>query len=309
MEPGEERPGAVVGARLPWSMLGCASWAFQALPLEGAARVVAALGFRWIDVGFSHLPLVPGDSGTSPVESGERTRRLLGRCGLRVSDVFPAMPHELSTLEEGQRRDNKQFFERVLAFTVELGGPGVTLKAPAPPLVGGLSAEPADPRDAPGWRAAVDALNEFLAVARQAGLRLSVEPSLDSMLVPPARTSLMLHEVPGLALTLDYTHFVARHVPQAEVDALLPHASHFHLRQARPGRVQVPARDGIIDYRRVLEKLLSVGYCGVISLEYQCTEWERCNDLDVITEIAATLAELDIAGLPHLDGSSGSGSP
>ena len=46
----------------------------------------------------------------------------------------------------------------------------------------------------------------------------------------PERAAALVQAVPGLTLTLDYGHFVPRGFAAAEVDPLLQHATHFHVR-------------------------------------------------------------------------------
>jgi sugar phosphate isomerase/epimerase len=259
--------------------LACASWSFGILDLERAAGVVAALGFDAIDVGFHHLPTAVASWSA---REGEALAETLARHALELSDLFAVLPSEVNDPDPGKRRENRSCFERVLEFARAAGAPGITLKPgePAPSLLEG------------GWREAAAELGAFAEQAAAAGVPLSIEPHVGSLVETPERVTRLLAEVPQLRLTLDYSHFVYVGLPVGAPDALLPYARHVHVRQARAGKLQVPARSGEIDYVGVLGKLERGGYHGFMTSEYQHSDWHATNEVDVITETAHTLADL-----------------
>jgi sugar phosphate isomerase/epimerase len=91
-------------------------------------------------------------------------------------------------------------------------------------------------------------------------------------------------EVPGLQVTLDYSHFVAVGRPTPDGDVLIPHARRVDARQARRGKVQCRLEEGEIDFEHVVTALTRAGYRGTISTESVCVDYQGCNDLDVVTE-------------------------
>jgi sugar phosphate isomerase/epimerase len=90
--------------------------------------------------------------------------------------------------------------------------------------------------------------------------------------------------VPGLTLTLDYTHFTRRGLPDAEIEPLVAHASHFHVRGARKGRLQAAFKDNVIDYRRVVRQMTKTKYQGWLGVEYVWIDWQHCNEVDNLCE-------------------------
>ena len=94
----------------------------------------------------------------------------------------------------------------------------------------------------------------------------------------------MLAAVPGLTLTLDYSHFVHAGFRQSEYEALDPHARHMHVRQAAPGRLAAPVAEGTIDYRRALTHLRDVGYHGAFTTEYVRSPWYGQDAVDTDRE-------------------------
>jgi sugar phosphate isomerase/epimerase len=90
--------------------------------------------------------------------------------------------------------------------------------------------------------------------------------------------------VPGLTLTLDYTHFTRSGVPDREVEPLVQHASHFHARGACRGRLQASFKGNTINYARILHAMWKANYKGYLGVEYVWIDWEHCNEVDNLSE-------------------------
>jgi sugar phosphate isomerase/epimerase len=251
------------------------------LPVEKALKIIRALGFAHVDVGFSHLDI---DASLSSAEQGKAFKKRLKSAELTLSDLFPQLPFETNDPNRRHREQNKRTFGQIVGFAVECESPGITLKP-------GIR-QPM--REAERWAICLDVLGDFYSLASRAGLRLCVEPHVDSIIEEPKRARELVNCIDGLRITLDYSHFVARGYAFEDVKALHPYAGHFHVRQARQGRVQSSAATGVIPLLRILNDLAGGGYSGVISLEYQNSEWKNCNDIDVITETVAILRELGV---------------
>ena len=73
-------------------------------------------------------------------------------------------------------------------------------------------------------------------------------------------------------------------MPDEAIEPLLPYASHFHVRGARPGRLQVAFKDNVIDYRRMVDLLAKRDYKGWLGVEYVWIDWEQCNECDNLSE-------------------------
>jgi len=120
--------------------------------------------------------------------------------------------------------------------------------------------------------------------AKEYGIVFSVEAHIGSIVPTPSDALRMVKKVPGLTLTLDYSHFAYQGIPDAEVEPLMPHASHFHARSAAQGKVQTVLQESSIDFKRVVHVMKDAGYKGFIGLEYNWTDWEGCNRTDNISE-------------------------
>ena len=56
------------------------------------------------------------------------------------------------------------------------------------------------------------------------------------------------------------------------------------LRGAREGRLQAPLRENCIDFKKYVHSLNRHEYSGWIAVEYTWIEWERCNEVDNLSE-------------------------
>jgi sugar phosphate isomerase/epimerase len=100
----------------------------------------------------------------------------------------------------------------------------------------------------------------------------------------PESAENLVQAVPGLTLTLDYTHFTRLGMPDADIEPLVQYASHFHVRGAREGRLQERFAHNSIDYERVFEAMQETGYTGWLGIEYVWIDWEHCNECDNLSE-------------------------
>jgi sugar phosphate isomerase/epimerase len=140
-----------------------------------------------------------------------------------------------------------------------------------------------EPRKASLARAA-DELAWRVERASELDIVFGVEAHIGSIVPRPASAGKLVTRVPGLTLTLDYTHFARAGVPDAVAEPLVRYASHFHIRGARKGRLQTSFADNAIDYARVIAAMDEAGYSGWLGIEYVWTEWERCNECDNLSE-------------------------
>jgi sugar phosphate isomerase/epimerase len=263
--------------------LACADFTFPLLEHDAALDLIAALGFQGVDLGLfegrSHL--VPSREFADVARSGGDLRRKLDDRGLRAADVFiqssDFREYAINHPNAERRAVARDLFERALEYAAVLDAPHVTalpgVDFPEEPLVDSLqrcSEELA-------WR---------VERARDAGITFSVEAHVGSVVPEPKAAAALVERTPGLTLTLDYTHFTRQGMPDAEIEPLVQHASHFHVRGAREGRLQASFKDNTIDYARVLAVMDEVGYAGYLGVEYVWQEWEQCNEVDNISETA-----------------------
>ena len=129
--------------------------------------------------------------------------------------------------------------------------------------------------------------NELLWRVEQAkkyNIIFGIEGHIGSIAQTPEELLDLLNNVPGLTLSLDYTHFLRQDIPQERCHPLIPYASHFHMRGAARGRLQTPMSENEIDYPHILKVLKEGNYDGFIGVEYTYNDWEDCNKTDNLSE-------------------------
>lgn len=262
--------------------IACSDATFPLLPPEQAVQLVAMLGFPAIDLGLfeQRSQLQPSEVFKNTSGSAARYRRLLDEHGLELADVFlqAAAGHSdyaVNHPDARRRRRAADWFRHTLDFAAACRCRHVT-------ILPGMHFP--DERPADSLARAVDELAWRSEAARAAGIVLGVEPHVGSPFMRPKQVARLLSRTPGLTLTLDYTHFVSRGIPEAEIEPLVPHASHFHVRGSRRGRLQASFADNTIDYERLLEAVARSGADRWLVCEYVWIDWQHCNEVDNLSE-------------------------
>lgn len=240
------------------------------------------LEFDAVDIGLfegrSHL--WPSKELKSASKSGNRLRRKLTDRGLKCADVFLQMnpdfvPYAINHPEAARRRRARDWFLKTLDYAAAAGAKHVT-------TLPGVPFE----KEAPSasWQRTCHELAWRLAQAKQQRIVFSVEAHVGSIAPNPKTALRLVREVPGLTLTLDYTHFTRLGLPDSVIEPLIPHASHFHARGACKGRLQSRFPHNTIDYARVLRAMRKANYRGYVGVEYVWIDWEHCNEVDNLSE-------------------------
>lgn len=262
--------------------LACADFTFPLLSHEHSLDLVSMLGFDGIDIGLfegrSHL--WPSREFKDTAGAARALGRKLADRGLKPADVFLQMdpdfvPYAINHPDVGRRKKARDWFKSCLEYGEEIGCSHVT-------ILPGVAFDH-EPRSDSLARAC-DELSWRLELSRAADITFAVEAHAGSIVSRPKPALAMLRKVPGLTLTLDYTHFTKLGIPDADIEPLLPHASHFHARGARKGRLQTSFAGNEIDYKRILRSLRKRDYHGFIGIEYVWIDWEHCNEVDNLSE-------------------------
>jgi sugar phosphate isomerase/epimerase len=262
--------------------LACADFAFPLLPHGKVLDLIAALEFQGVDIGLfegrSHL--WPSKEFKNLIKSAKALKKKLDACGLACADVFLQMapsfvPYAINQPEAARRRKARDWFLKTLEYASVSGAKHVTT------LPGvRFDDEPA----ANSWQRSCDELAWRVERAKQNRITFSIEAHVGSIVPEPKSALRLVKAVPGLTLTLDYTHFTRAGLPDRAAEALIPHATHFHARGARKGRLQADFPHNTIDYARVIRTMKKTGYKGYLGVEYVWIDWEHCNEVDNLSE-------------------------
>lgn len=262
--------------------LACADFTFPLLSHDHSLDLVSRIGVQGVDIGLfegrSHLH--PSVELESSEQNGSRLAAKVADRGLQVADVFLQMDEDFTVSainhpEASRRAKAQDWFQRTLTYAVSAGCRHVT-------ALPGVYFDNESPQQSLGrchhelaWR---------VEQARGAGIVFGIEAHVGSIVPSPPEALQLIEAVPGLTLTLDYTHFTSRGTPDSEIEPLLPHASHFHVRGAREGRLQASFKENVIDYCHVVELMKANGYKGYLGIEYVWIDWEHCNEVDNLSE-------------------------
>ncbi|MCK6579398.1 MAG: sugar phosphate isomerase/epimerase [Anaerolineae bacterium] len=272
--------------------LSVANYSFEVLPLEATLMVCHSLGFHTVDIaGFyqrGKCSFQPESVAADPQGQADILTPLLAKYGLGVSDFFPqfgAAPslHSLNDPDSAVREENLRYVRGAAQFCKLIGAPGMTIL----PGVDHLSRALAD-----NLIVSVDYLRQAVDIAGEYGVEVRFEPHMGSVADTPELALYLVEQVPGLRVTLDIAHFMLQYIPMERVYPLLPVTGHVHVRQARPGKLQVAHAEGVIDFPDVIARLKADGYGGAFTVEYVCADWFEVNRNDTLYESAVALEQL-----------------
>ncbi len=263
--------------------LACADFTFPLLPHDKSLDLIAAMDLDGVDIGLfekrSHL--WPSKEFRDVRKNALALRRKLDDRGLACADIFlqcdpDFTPIALNHPDKARRRKASDWFRKAVEYASEAGSRHVT------GLPGVEFGDVESPRDS--FARAAEELAWRVDEARAAGITFSIEAHIGSIIPTPEKALKLIAAVPGLTLTLDYTHFTRVGMKDPRIEPLCAHASHFHTRGARKGRLQAPLKENAIDYARVVRTLKKTGYTGWLGIEYVWIDWEHCNECDNVSE-------------------------
>lgn len=263
--------------------LACADFTFPLLAHDKVLDLIAALEMDGIDIGLfegrSHL--WPSREFADLSQSAKLLGEKLADRGLKAADVFLQLdpdfvPYAVNQPDSSRRRHARDQFLRTLEYANTVGSTHVT-------TLPGVYFDSYEPATA-SWQRSQDELTWRVEQATQHDISFSVEAHVGSLAPNPEVAERMVLGVPGLTLTLDYTHFTRIGLPDSAIQPLIKYASHFHVRGAREGRLQAPFNRNTIDYARVLRAMSAGNYAGYLGIEYVWIDWEHCNECDNLSE-------------------------
>lgn len=272
--------------------LSVANYSFEVLPLEATLMVCRSLGFSAVDIaGFyqrGKCSFEPQDVAADPHRQADSLKPLLEKYQLAVTDFFPqfgAAPslHSLNDPDEAVRAENLRFVRGAAQFCQLIGAPGMTIL----PGVDHVSRTLAE-----NLAVSVEYLRQAVAIAAEYGVEVRFEPHMGSVADTPELALHLVNHVPGLKVTLDIAHFMLQYISIERIYPLIPHTGHVHVRQAKPGKLQVAHADGVIDFPDLIARLKAVNYRGAFTVEYVCADWFEVNRNDTLYESAVALEQL-----------------
>lgn len=261
--------------------LSCTDFTFGLLSHDDALALIRTIDLDGADIGIFAVDsfLTPRDVLSDIPAAARRMRAKLKRARLNLADMF-FIPGDVSKLsanhpEPRVRRRSRNLFQQIVDYTQRCGGRHLSI-LPGMPY-------PSESR-AVSFNRAAEELAWRIDIARKARITLSVEAHLGSVAHTPAQALKLIERARGLTLTLDFSHFTYQGIKQADLDSLIPHASHVHARGASRGHRQSPATTNTINYARLARQLRRIDYRGYISFEYEVFDVDPGDELDTLGE-------------------------
>lgn len=260
----------------------CADFTFPLLAHDKVLNLIAMLDCKGVDIGlFSGRSHLTAESEFQQINHRAKAlKKQLEDRGLVATDVYLQLDtdptlYAINHPENNRRQFARDSFLKLIEYASELGADHITT-LPGMYFTGEEKTS--------SVKRCQEELNWRLEKVEGCPLSFGVEAHVGSPFTSPDDTKALLDAVPGLTLTLDYTHFIRNGYAQEEVDPFLIYASHFHARGAKKNRLQTSITDNVIDYKRIVENFKKINYNGWIGLEYIWTDWERCNEVDTLSE-------------------------
>ena len=247
--------------------LGCCSQNFRGLNLDECVRLTTGMGFKYVNIGAfgEDFPVPPLKILADPVKTGREIREVCANygavpveffiCSVVIGDGSRVQPNDP---EESRRRAMLEAFRKVCECGVEAGLSHIM------GVPGELAANNAPDH---GMSISLDTLPKMQEIAKEAGIGFTIEPHTGSLLTSPDAVLVMLRKLPGLTLSLDYSHFIGAGFKPEDLIALHAFAQHIH---AKPARNTVPKclfYDGDDYYEVLLKDLLDRHWEGIIAME------------------------------------------
>jgi sugar phosphate isomerase/epimerase len=267
--------------------LGGCTFAFGPKPLDEACRNLKELGFRIADLGvcLGNTQVNPFDAAEKPEATADTVNRCLDDRAMQRGECFVLdFGRPLNHPDESVRQETRRRFRPLARFARLVGCPSIM-------LVPGIVHETIGKEQS--FELAAQELRILCETAHDEGVLLNIEPCEPSVVQDPRDAARLCEDVPGLGLTLDYSHFIDPGYSQTEVEPLHRFARHLHARQAAPGKRVETVRKGTIDFERMVSLLKKEDYQGVIAVEYlECDVTRQCG-VDVWKETPLMRMELE----------------
>ncbi len=266
---------------------------FEMLPLEGTLALAHHMGFKGVDIAGFHnrgrCSFEPEVILNQPQAEADKLRVLLNKYELDAVDFFPqygSHPGENSINDPNPaiREQVEEYIRGSARFCKAAGIPGFTIL----PGVDHLGRPLTENLDASGI-----VLKRATEIAGEYGLQLRFEPHMGSVADTPELALQLIEMAPDARVTLDYAHFILQYISEDRIHALIPHAGHFHVRPARPGKLQTAWSEGTIDFVDIINRLKAANFQGALSIEYVCADWFDINRNDVLSETIITKEALE----------------
>lgn len=125
---------------------------------------------------------------------------------------------------------------------------------------------PSSPLGTP-FNSEIDRLKELVQLGSKEGVRVSIKTESGRLSEDPRTAVELCQAAKGLGLTLDPSYYQSSPLGEQAFDMTYPHTYHVHLRDSKPGEIQVQVGLGELDYSRIISQLERYHYNRALSIE------------------------------------------
>ncbi|WNE95260.1 sugar phosphate isomerase/epimerase [Streptomyces luomodiensis] len=270
--------------------LGCSTISFRARPLPDALAAIAGLGLPEADLGMlpgvcEHAPLRPGPDDV------RRLTDLAAEHGIRWRSLNTD-PADLNS-PRLHPRVWRESIDLLARATAGVGAPFLAVPN------GRQRHQPFGPSLEADLATVVARLHEAGEVAAEHGVRLLVEaPHVYRLCRDTDRSDLLLDRLDPerCGLIYDVSHVVASGGDAVGwARTVADRVDHVHLRDARPGDINLSVGNGKVDFEALIDALESAGYQGHYTLELE-THDVADTDREAVAARSAARIEAALGG-------------
>lgn len=126
----------------------------------------------------------------------------------------------------------------------------------------------------------IERLRKLVGIAAGYGELVAVRTQADRMTQDAETVASLCRNVPGLAVTLDPSHFIFGHKKPANWESILQYVGHVHLRDTKPDVPQVRIGQGNVEYGKLVAQLQRFGYTRAL-----CAHMPPLEGVDQVAEL------------------------
>lgn len=264
--------------------ISCSSVVEANLHLSDAILRMKELGYRYFDFfafdgccGLSLPKLVAGDDSIV-----RELSEVISRTGLKVSSFNCGFSRHVNDPDPAARQQVEKEYLALLELAGKVNCPGLTVQAGVVPEGGSFTE---------AYEGALEGLLRLHSLGKLGDGTLSFEPHQGAVVEKPADALRMAQALwPKVGITYDPSHFAMQEIPLPQTEAMLEYTVHVHVRDAGPGRMQVPMGEGTVDFAWLIRALEERNYQGPVAIEYLDAKEEDATKLrDVLVELGVQL--------------------
>lgn len=247
----------------------CSSLVQVRQPFEKAAKVIAEMGYKYVDLSCLNWPPAPPHANVAELmkdfdKEASRIEKILAENKLKVSNLT------FDGIDAAHFDDYTKRFETVMKLANRLHAPLVNIMAPP---------NKADKQEM------AEKLKAVQKIAARHNVKLTLETHAGQLTEHPADAVWLCEQAKGVGLTLDPSHYYAGPNQGKDFKVVYPYVAGTGLRAGGMSwaTVQIPWGEGPIDFAAIIRDLEAQGYQGFYVVEYI----EGHNKVDPIKESKA----------------------